>query len=156
MKDRIDELLDSALATYVESPRPGLEQRIMYRVRARRHPWRLIVPAFALVALACVALFFPRPRTSTSRERHSGVQARPAPQVSETPTGSIHRKRLLAKQATFPMATPLTEGERALLALGQQHPETAVDVAANLKKANSDLPEIEPLEIPPLRPETGQ
>jgi hypothetical protein len=155
MKDRIDELLDTAIATYVESPRPGLERRVMNRLRAERPAWRLIVPAFALAALGCMALFIPRHHaTPPPLEIHPIAQAHPAPgkQISVVP---INRKRAFPKQTTFPMATPLTEGERALLALSQQHPEEAARVAVNLKKTVSDL-EIEPLEIAPLRSETGQ
>jgi hypothetical protein len=160
MKDRIDELLDGAIATYVESPRPGLERRVMYRLRTERPAWRLIVPAFALTALVCLVLFFPRHHATPLSARppleiHPIAQAHPAPLVKQIPVVSINRKRAFPKQPTFPMATPLTEGERALLALSQQHPEEAARVAVNLKKTVSDL-EIEPLEIAPLRSETGQ
>jgi hypothetical protein len=154
MKDRIDELLDSAIATYVESPRPGLELRVMKRVRAKKRSWHFLLPVLAAATLACVAFFFPRTYTAPTLEFHSTTQ--PPPVIERSFARQIRKRTVLPRQSTFPMATPLTEGERALLALAQIHPDTATVVAENLKKANSDLPEIEPLEIAPLRTETGQ
>ena len=149
MKDRIDELLDSALASYIESPRPGLELRVMYRVRAKKRTWHLLLPVLATASLACVAFFFPRTYTAPTLEFHSITQ--PPPLIERSLARQIRKKADVPRQPTFPMATPLTEGERALLALAQRHPDTATVVAANLKKANSDLPEIEPLEIAPIK-----
>jgi hypothetical protein len=148
MKDRIDELLDSALATYVESPRPGLELRVMHRLRAKRRTWHFLLPVLAAATLACVAFFFPRTYTAPTLEFRSTTQ--PPPPIERSFARQIRKKTVVPRQSTFPKATPLTEGERALLALAQRHPDTAAVVAANLKKANSDLPEIEPLEIAPL------
>lgn len=155
MRDRLDELLDQAVATYIETPRPGLEQRVIYRVRTRTHPVRYLSPLTAAAALACLALFFPRPNPITTQVGQTSV-CLPIPTTPPTkPAPARPRPRALPKQPTFPMSSPLTEGERALLKLTQQHPDTAVTVAANLKKTNSDL-EIEPLDIPPLKTETGQ
>jgi hypothetical protein len=154
MKDRIDELLDTAIATYVESPRPGLELRVIYRVRTNRRTWYFLLPVLAAATLACVAFFFPHTYTAPALEFHPTIQ--PPPPIERSFARQIKKKTVLPRQSTFPMATPLTEGERALLALAQRHPDTATVVAANLKKTSSDLPEIEPLEIAPLRTEAGQ
>jgi hypothetical protein len=158
MKDRIDELLDGAIASYTETPRPGLEQRVMYGIRSkRRRRWRLLVPALALAALVCLALIFPRQHSVTQTPSVAPAQvAQTSVRLPPPPPIRVKRADGRPKQPAFPMSTPLTEGERALLALSQQHQDTAITMSANLKKTNSDLPEIEPLEIPPLRSEAGQ
>jgi hypothetical protein len=56
------------------------------------------------------------------------------------------------RRATFPAPAPLTDGERALLALFNQHPEVKIEA----KTGNFGPLEIEPLEIRPLRSETDQ
>jgi hypothetical protein len=155
MRDRIDELLDSALSTYIESPRPGLERRIMHRIRTRRRAWHILLPALAAATLACVSFFLPRADIVPTIEFRAAIQT-PPPVSAQHVAAPIQRPKLVPRQSTFPMATPLTGAERALLAFAQSHPETATAVADNLKKANSDLPEIQPLEIPLLKSETGQ
>jgi hypothetical protein len=161
MKDRIDNLLDDALRSYAEQPRPGLEKRVLHRVRSKGRRWPIALPVFAVAAfVACLVIVLPR------KGSVAPVEVETAPQIYEIPKGSqavsvairkpARSTIVLPKQATFPKATPLTEGEQALLSLMRQHPDVGLAVAASIRKTNSEPIEIEPLEIPPLKTESGQ
>jgi hypothetical protein len=164
MRDPVDELLDRAIAEYLEAPRPGLEQRVLRRVRSEG---RTLMPVWALAAVVSVCLLaFVLTRTDRVPETvHSGTQMPPAlhmAQAAQSP--QVHRVQkaaravlppALPKRATFPTPTPLSDGERALLSLSKRHPEMAAAVATRLNKTLEQL-EIEPLEIRPLITEGGQ
>jgi hypothetical protein len=156
-----DELLTRALASYAAEPRSGLEQRVLHHVRLVAHrprPARLLW-AFAVVVLAC-ALFLVLTRSAQKPEMARSVTRAPnpsplaaaAPEVRPTPRPPA---RSLPRQTVFPVPVPLTEGERALIALVQRHPGIVAE-AANREKRNAEAIEIEPLEIRPLRTESSQ
>ncbi len=130
MRDRVDELLDEALAGYVAEPRAGLERRVLHRVRSARKRFWLWIPVFAVAMLACLYVV-------TRRDRVPVVVV-PIPirheVIAEAPVAAKHVVRPLRaglpKKDVFPSQTGLTEGERALLMLMQRHPETALKAAS--------------------------
>jgi hypothetical protein len=105
-----DDLLREALASYARrEPRPGIEERVLQRVRAprlaRRSGW-----ALALLA-ACVIAMIMIPREETLEI--STPRIAPAPPVmvtSEVP-------RAIERPERFPTPSPLTREERMLMAL---------------------------------------
>jgi hypothetical protein len=113
-RDKIDQLIDSALASYAE-PRAGLEQRMLARMamdasRSSRRGWLLVaIAAPILAALILMIYLVPRaphaqppsqtastsrgPSTTPSKEHPVGrVVTEPAPQVVQS-SGSSHRIR---------------------------------------------------------------
>jgi hypothetical protein len=156
----VDALLDRALARYSQEPRPGLEQRILNGIRLNREKKRRLILAwaFALPMLAGGLLlsFLRNPRTL----HHEAAQAAihkvrsSAPLSARLPVVARNRKPL-PTQAIFPAPVPLTDGERALLALAAQYP-AAAELAINLGKNNSEPIEIAPLDIQPLPTQSGQ
>ena len=102
-----DELLKEALACYAgRDPRPGIEERVLRRVRAPR----LVRPsawAVALLAAACVIVTMMIPREETLVAPLPALVMPPIPAVVKA-AGSPER---------FPTPSPLTREERMLLAL---------------------------------------
>jgi hypothetical protein len=110
-----DDLLREALASYAgHEPRPGIEQRVLQRVRtprlARRSGW-----ALAWLGAACVIVTIMIPREIPSNETLEisvPALATPPPVVvkSEAP-------HAVERPDRFPSPAPLTREERMLLAL---------------------------------------
>lgn len=151
MRDRLDDLLDDALADYVAEPRRGLEYRVLHRVRSAGKRPRFAIPAFAFVLMAYFAVITRQEKAPIAivaipTEVKSGTQPVAKPVIRR------QRRVSLPKKEVFPSPTGLTDGERALLALVKHHPETAFEVG----KTNLELIEIQPLEIRPLQTERGQ
>ena len=113
-RDKIDQLIDSALASYAE-PRAGLEQRMLARVatdagRPSRRGWLLMAIAVPVLgALMLMIYLVPRaphaqppsqiastsagPSATSSKEHSAGrVVTEPAPRVVQS-SGSSHRIR---------------------------------------------------------------
>jgi hypothetical protein len=73
--DELDRLLDEALASYSsEEPRPGLERRVLKRVRAERAPrrfgwwrWAVAVPVLASLLALAVTHRVKSPETTAQR-----------------------------------------------------------------------------------------
>ena len=156
---RLDELIDRALAGYCEAPRAGLERRVLRRMRARRSRWTWpLVAGLAAAVGGCLVVghwpergvIEPHGSMRAGEIAHSTMQKQEPKLAPRVPVGRrTVRSVALPRLAVFPTPAPLTDGERALLALMQQHPNAAREVAARLN-ANLEPIEIAPLEIVPL------
>jgi len=151
--DRHDRLLDRELAAYVgQSPRPGLEARVLSRIRAEaeRSGWSIKHWA-SLVAVACLLAGFAIwqrrvPATAPVKIIVSGANAGPAVarvlERSQMPDrASKRRPAATLRHAGFPHPPSLTRQERALVAFARRDPGGALRMA----------PETQPIEIEPLR-----
>jgi hypothetical protein len=153
-EEEMDELLNRALVSYAREPRPGLEQRVLHRLDAagRRRTWLIPVWTFGLMLVVCAVLVFMRKPSAPVAIRN----ARPStPPPLATRQVVVRTPKSLPKQSTFPAPLPLTDGERALLALAVQYP-AAAEVAIDLGKKSSEPIQIEPLDIQPLIAQNGQ
>jgi len=100
----VDELLDSALAQYAEAePRPGLEARLLARLRSEPEPaafgWRWLPMAAAAAVILAAALYFAGSRESRPPEVAVQPQPAVAPRVIEPPLTAP-----VAQQASNPVA----------------------------------------------------
>jgi hypothetical protein len=156
--DDKDRLLDEALKAYVsQEPWPGLEERVLNRVRSAPKRRRFVWLRFALplAAAACLWLLF-MPRHEPAPPQTAAVVVEPAlvERVEPQPPVVVHPKRALQKRPRypkldqFPAPAPLTEEERALLQLVRTEPEVAQAVAAQMRDTE-DL-HVEPIKIAPL------
>ena len=163
--DELDKLLDGALSAYSgEEPRPGLEVRVMNRVRGERHvhrfawlTWAIAIPL--LVCVLAITLLLRTKRDSTPRvPRAAPVIAKiiPAPPVRRTVIpASVYksgRKRvpLLPRREQFPTPTPLTDEERALLAVVAGAP-SAQEALVDREKDTFEPLQIAEIQIQPLQ-----
>jgi hypothetical protein len=154
----LDELLDSALAGYVDQePDASLPTRVFARmnevVSPRRRMWRIGSLAAAACAAALLLAFLLHPanrilRDRTLEDRAANAlpaAAAPPPAVAAnlndafTHSATRHivaatRHRYYRKEPTLPRGSnslvpaPLTEEEATLLHFAQQHPEQAREV----------------------------
>ena len=163
--DELDKILDNALASYPrEEPRPGVESRVLNRIRASRQErrfawlrWAVTIPAFACLLL--LALTFWSKRDSTpKRSNPAPIIAKAAPLAPIAPAGvqmSVSRPRLkrlpVPKPEQFPTPTPLTDEERALLAFVARSPKQAEEVFADAKNRSAGPIEIKEIQIEPLQ-----
>lgn len=106
-----DGLLNEALASYTgREPRPGIEERVLRRVRAprlaRRSGW-----ALALLTAACVIVM-------TMIPRQEALEL-PPPRIALAPPAMVKSEasRVIGRPERFPTPAPLTREERMLLAL---------------------------------------
>jgi hypothetical protein len=113
-RDKIDQLIDSALASYAE-PRGGLEQRMLARMardagRSSRRGWLLVAIAGPVLAALLLMIYltpkaphaqppsqiastYRGPATTPSEEHSVGsIVTEPAPHVTQS-SGSSHRIR---------------------------------------------------------------
>jgi hypothetical protein len=152
MRDRLDEVLDEALAGYVAEPRAGLERRVLHRMRTKGKQAWFVVPVFAVAVVVCLFVMMRQERVPVVvvPEVRVGIS-----KVAATPVvvkRVVRRRVALPRRDVFPSPTGLTDGERALLALMQRHPEMALEVS----KTKLGLIEIQPIEILPLQAEIDQ
>ena len=148
---KLDELLDSALSEYsAVEPRPGLETRILARVRDSAEPswwWRVrwvvagvVATAVAVLALSVLSL---RPArrlqpVQVHEEPPATVQPQPDSKVTTAKTAPIRRERPqhrakpqqeLAQRdrpSVFPTPTGLSEQEKLMMAYLAQTPKEEV------------------------------
>ncbi len=160
----LDRILDEALASYgAMEPRPGLERRVLHRVRAAsvRRRWLLLVPVLAALLLAIGIRLWPGIRTIDALPPQPSSIARApviaAPRIAKVIARSARprvfpRREGLPRKALFPTPSPLTPDERALLFLASKRPGQTEDFAAHR--------EIEPIEISELQitplPDSGE
>ncbi len=177
----VDELLDSALARYAQvEPRPGLEARLLARLRSEPEPaafgWRWLPMAAAAAVVVAAVLYFAGSRES--RPPEVAVQPQPAvaptvtpPPVMPKPSAPV-ANRAVAKQPSaagaslraagarvsislrrqeFFQPTPVSEQEAALMRFVRQAP--AEDLLALARQSRAEpIPDlrVDALDIPPL------
>lgn len=161
-RDRLDHLLDHALATYVDpGAQPGLESRVFRRVRAADVETRWSLRHWAPVAalgclLAGVAVWHNR----TLPPAPAGMvlnNASPRPEIavntqsSKSPIGPAHKHPdAIPKQAEFPIRAALTHQERALVAFARSAPEEALRTFGEMKPIEIEPLRIDKIQIQPL------
>jgi hypothetical protein len=166
--DELDELIDRALARYVEAePVAGLGDRVLQRVRAAdrhiggRWAWWAVPSAALLGAVALIHIWNGRvPVKTEAVQADKGASAVILP-VSVPPRWSFdarwhsraRRASHLPKLENFPARTPMTEEERALVRLVSQSPNQAVRLFSQDERNPMEPIKIEPIQIEPL--ETG-
>ncbi len=147
-----EQWLDAALSHYSDvQPRPGLEQRILASLEARRRPLRwsrwLWIPA-AAVLIVSAALLWNLHRSALpvvvvskappQRTEAAGLN----PRIIRTVPPAVHLRRVAPrrmqaavrrpeppKQEVFPSPEPLSEQERLALGLVRNAPEEALGLA---------------------------
>jgi hypothetical protein len=162
----LDRIIDNALSSYSEvTPRPGLEQRVRNRIRiGEADRRRAIFLRFALpfaAALLLLAIALSPPHSSGPKIPDVAVAVQQAkksrsdytiqPRASENGRIRTARAKSLPKEQQFPIVTPFTGAERALLALVAQYPAEAQQVVTDMQERSSDPIEIRAIEIQPLR-----
>ena len=163
-QDRLDEMLDGALASYGEAPeREGLERRVLAKVNERalrRHPIRrFAAPVGVAAAVCCLLLWWAMPDitthprktiTAASQMRKVGevpsMRTIPAPDLAVVPPPaaklrSTPKRPAAPKLSRFPAPSPMSSEERALLRLAMGDPKY---IPRELTRSGSD---IEPLRI---------
>jgi hypothetical protein len=162
--NELDKILDGALSTYSrEEPRPGLDSRVLDRIRAERERrrfrwfrWAVAIPAFACLLLA---ITFWTTRDSIPKSwKPAPIVAKTAPaspiapQVFQTTVARRRLKHLrLPKREQFPTPAPLTAEERALLAFVVRSPKQAEELFSGAKSRTSEPLEIKAIHIEPLQ-----
>lgn len=178
-RDRLDELIDKALAGYTDAePLAGLEERVLRRIASVPTPSRLrwFYSRRWALALASILVFLgiatrvrrtssaPVAETQTSQQRRSeavapsqtaktGQAARSlAPEPPKTRTRqNVSGSLGLPKKDRFPMDSPLTSEERALMTWSTRAPEQMRQVLASLQAQRNEQPvTVEPIRIEPL------
>jgi hypothetical protein len=174
-RDRLDEVLDSALAGYGVAPEnEGLERRILARVAeaaTRRHPKRRLMLALGAATAAMAACLFLRTTTKTAEHSvpaNTGTRAltqieapgtrtirrpEPAPVLARASKPRMIRKKPAEpKLSQFPSPSPLTGEEQALVQLVTHN---AKDTAQELTYLGGPVKPIQitQIDIRPIRSE---
>jgi hypothetical protein len=174
-KRDLDELLDRALASYVDQePDPSLRTRVFARINEAAPPLRRMWPFGWLAAAACTAavlfafLLHPADRTVPNQAANAPAIASAPPQtpaasakLDHTLTHSAHPRIVAASRRGYNNrkaapyrpsislgSAPLTEEEMILLRFAQQNPEQARQV---LSPPPSGPLHTDPLVIAPIQ-----
>ena len=170
-RDPLDRLLDDALETYAsQEPRPGIEGRVLNRIRAegRRPRFRLLRWALPIATLggllAGLNIWKDRAEPEPSALPQMVWTAASPPSAIAATTESAQRPRVkrrnahrsrMPKKAEFPVRAPLTHQERALIAFVRTAPEEALQ-AFDQRLPNPIEPlRIEEIELQPLQIRDG-
>jgi hypothetical protein len=168
--EELDRILAAGLADYTAAePRNGLEQRVLAHVRAADRPsmggwwrWAVAVPVVAALLITAV-VFRPKPH---ARATVATVQPPAVPErtpVRHVPP-AVRPRRLvrrvtaqqpaLSRRDQFPVPSPLSPEEKALVDLVRRFPEQAREAASAGPPRSL---EIKPIEIPEITipPVTG-
>jgi hypothetical protein len=173
--EHLNNLLDEALSEYRDAePLAGLEDRVLDRLAEvngkQKVPWLRWAIATACAAVVALAVWTAAARRSTETQVPTAVatvkpaESAPgrasapvlsAPAVTahkatkpvRTPMLSARAAEAQAKPAVFPLPTPLTENERALMAVLQQDPKAATGASDESKPITIAVIEIKPLSI---------
>jgi hypothetical protein len=167
----LDELLDRALASYVDAePDPSMRARIMARIDGATPPmgrrWLLGSVAACVAALLLALLLHPANHPPEDRvSKAPAIVAAPPPAVSENLDDSLthsarphivaanrhsfnSRKPAPPRRSISLASAPLTGEEATLLRFAQQHPEQARQV---LSPPPSGPLHIDPVIIAPIQ-----
>lgn len=177
----VDGLLDSALARYAQAePRPGLEGRLLARLRSEpasaAFSWRWLPMAAAAAMVLAAVLYFAgsresnRPQIATQPQPAVGTATIAQPESSQASAplgkGPSRATRPVARQASaqraaappssprrgqFPTPAALSAQEQALVRFVNQSSPRELQVLAD-KKQEGPIPnlQVEPLEISPV------
>lgn len=157
-RDKFDDLLDSALASYCSAqPRPGLERRVVNNVLTARRPFRFPRWTFAIPVVASLVFLLihrtqspPRP-TPPPVTAHNAVRHPETVRTTKAAAPRRHvRTRSAPKPTSFPTPSPLTAEERAVLQLVARAPEQVAGFAGELAAT------IQPIRIEPLTDLRGE
>jgi len=147
-RNEFDQRLDAALAEYASvEPPPGMEQRILARLRASEAKprfvwWRWAAAIPALACVVAVSVYRDAPPVEPPRVT---LVTPSAPVLSPPAAKRVSRPAPLPKREVFPTPSPLSAEERALLLLIAQSPEKARELLTPVE------PEpIKPIEIEPI------
>lgn len=168
--EELDKILDDALSSYCGESRIGLEARILNRIyaeKARRRfaswRWAILIPAFACLVLAVISVWVKQGASSkpsiaiqsTAHATIPRVSSERAPVVQRKwyphQRASVVRYRSMPKLEQFPAPAPLTDQERAFMALLERAPNKARELAAV-----QDAREVQPLQIKEIQIEPLQ
>jgi hypothetical protein len=171
-----DELLDRALASYVDAePDPSMRARIMARTaeapprRTSRIGWLAAAACAASLLFAFLlqpAAHSPRPQPQPQTEPSAQRSIASAPESSAPVAASsrhanhprtilgAHRRRrderpTLAHSGSFPSPSPLTAEENILLSFAAEHPDQARQVLTTSAQDRAPL-DTKPLSIAPI------
>jgi hypothetical protein len=165
-RDKIESLLDAALASYSrQEPRPGLPRRVLDRIHADTAPrfafprWVWAVPVAACLLWA--GIFWTRHAATPERVQVTQVTqvshvaaaretapARPAtPRIVDHP----HKRKVLPRLPQFPAPAPVTDEERALLAFVTRAPKEVQEALIDAQQLGVEPIQIEEIKIQPLQ-----
>jgi hypothetical protein len=158
--DELDRILDSALASYSErQPWPGIEQRVIARLpRAKqRNVWlRWMIPVPVLAGVLTMVVYWVKPETSRVNVPQRIVEStapvkhyvQPQPTTVAKKLARV-RKSPTVRPVVFPLPSPVTAEERALIQLAAANPEVLENAQVSWQQSNQPLI-VEPIDIPPL------
>ena len=160
-QDKLDQILDSALATYSgREPWPGIERRILARLPQanQSYVWlRWAVPVPVLAGVLMTIAYCVRPEPSHMSVQHHIVQntiSEPEvqPRRAEVATVAGRKakpRRSSARFGMFPAPSPLSAEERALVQLAGSNPEVLRNALVSYEHHTKPLT-LEPINIPLL------
>jgi hypothetical protein len=178
-ENELDRAIDAALSTYADpGPDFGLEARLMARINTariqaegeyRHRGSRSLWACGALAAAACTVLLIAPWRSAsphaaariTARERPEAVAAAGTsiPQPGKPTTAQSHIAGLHAtahnappKLGVFPIPTPLTGEEQALVHFATQNSEAQVKSLLPAEQPADAPIDIAAISIPPIKP----
>ena len=173
--DEIEHVLDSALSCYSsKSGSFGLEERILNCVRCDVHPtqyiWKRLTMPSAMLAAAAVSVVLTtfvshrphEPVSTSSQAKRIAINNPPVLRLQERTPNVPYRQAVVVTPETprkirapirarkFPLPSPLTEEERAVLALKKYAPQDFVNMLSEATSTDAQPIQIEPLKIEPL------
>jgi hypothetical protein len=165
-RDSLDRILDDALPGYSKvDPRPGMEQRVLNRIRAESAKPRFAIPrwAWASSAVACLlltAVTLWMQRVSRQEPLPAKTATVPAKPLSPSPARlnqgpriarrSVRGRPSLPKLKEFPAPAPLTNEERAWLVFVARAPRQAREAFLNADQDDTLPVRIQEIRIDPL------
>lgn len=157
--EELDELIAEALCSYsAAEPQPGLERRVLNQVAvARPVRWRFLLWGFgtAVVVVSLVAVLIRPVKTPVRQETPEVISQTAAVAPVIHPQIPVRRSVSPSRRDDFWVPAPLTDHEKALVALVERAPLQAEELLSNPEPQPIEPITIEELSIPPLE-ENGQ
>ena len=168
-RDPLEHLLDDALATYVNrDPRPGLERRVLNRIRfegARpRVPFlRWALPIAAVACLLAGNILWNHRAPAPAPPALVRTEASPAPAITAItqPAKPLRsqpgngRPARTPKRTESPIRTALTHQERALVAFVRRAPDQALRAFGETQPVQIEPLRIDGMQLQPLQTSDG-
>lgn len=162
-RDGLDDLLDDALATYAsQNPGPGIEQRVLHRIRTDG-AWSWLPPlgwALPLIAMGLVlaGIVIWNDRVSAPVPSRVAIAAMGSIRKGASPLRRQPRSQrpaALPKQREFPIRAGLTHQERSLLAFVRSAPDEALRTFGEMPSIKIETIEISQITVEPLQVSDG-